>query len=143
VIRLEDPTNAASRWMIIGDHYMIGGFQTKRHAEHFFSTRNGLPPSFDVTTVQSVKEGMDQVPDDEFDSPMHGVPTAAFETTQATLEEAKELIGELCASIHPKEMTKDWSASYLSWKLGLTQTSVMNKNGAIFLVLINQTLAFV
>lgn len=50
----ENPDDVLSRWVIRGDRYFIGGFQTERHAQHYFSTRYGIPPTFDVSIVSRV-----------------------------------------------------------------------------------------
>lgn len=41
-------------------------------------------------------------------------------------EEAKELVLELCTLISPKDMSRDWPGSHLSWKLGLSNSATLS-----------------
>lgn len=62
-IELEDIHDPAGRWIIRGDKYMICGFPTKRAAEHFFSTRNGNSPNFNISAVEVTRAEGDLPPE--------------------------------------------------------------------------------
>lgn len=62
VIAKENPEDPISRWCIRGEKYFIGGFQTERQAQHYFSTRDGVPPAFSALDVEAVAG--DEKPDD-------------------------------------------------------------------------------
>lgn len=83
-IELEDPADPAGRWMIKGEKYIIYGFQTKRCAEHFFSTRNGHSPNFSKLDVEVTRAEGDLPPDMDsenvFENTSHDEAEAASDT---------------------------------------------------------------
>lgn len=64
VIEPENKSDPASRWMVQGDHYLIYGFATRRAAEYFVSTRDGVTPEFSLNHVEVVRAEGDLGPED-------------------------------------------------------------------------------
>lgn len=72
-IALSDPTKPEGKWTITGKYYTIGGFDTKRHAEKFFSTRLGVAPAFNATSGITATPRGDTVETTEEVESEHGV----------------------------------------------------------------------
>jgi hypothetical protein len=66
-IVLSDPDKPEGSWTIRGEKYLIGGFQSERHAQHFFSTRDGVAPSFSPLSVEVINREKKESVDDAFE----------------------------------------------------------------------------
>jgi len=66
-IVLSDASKPEGSWTIKGEHYFIGGFPTERHAQFFFSTREGRTPQFRTLMTEVVNREKPESADEAFE----------------------------------------------------------------------------